>query len=140
MAGYGARLAAFLVDALIAVVLPIVGLFGLVGIALSQQETSGAASGWPFLISLPIILWCEFVYLPYTWAHSGASLGMRLLRLRVVSDRDGGPVSTRQAVLRLLGWWVSVAVWGLPFAYILIDQRRRGVHDLIAGTVVVKTP
>ncbi len=40
--------------------------------------------------------------------------------------------------LRMLGMYVSSAVFYLGFIWILVDKRRRGFHDLIAGTVVVK--
>jgi uncharacterized RDD family membrane protein YckC len=56
----------------------------------------------------------------------------------VVRDVDGGPLSIGQAVIRLIGYWVSSAVLYLGFIWVLIDKRRRGWHDLIAGTVVVK--
>ena len=58
--------------------------------------------------------------------------------LRVVRDTDGGTVSGGQALLRLVGFWVSGAVFYLGFIWIFIDQRHRGWHDLIASTVVVK--
>jgi uncharacterized RDD family membrane protein YckC len=63
---------------------------------------------------------------------------MRLFRLRVVRDADGGPISGGQAILRLIGFWVSSFVLYLGFIWILIDSRRRGWHDLIAGTVVIE--
>jgi uncharacterized RDD family membrane protein YckC len=63
---------------------------------------------------------------------------MRMMGLKVVRDVDGGPLSTGQAIIRLIGYWVSSAVLYLGFIWVLIDKRRRGWHDLIAGTVVVK--
>ena len=58
--------------------------------------------------------------------------------LRVVMDKDGGPVTLGPAVLRLIGYWIDSLVFYLGFIWILIDSRRRGWHDLIAGTVVVQ--
>ena len=43
-------------------------------------------------------------------------------------------------ILRMIGYWVSGAVFYLGYIWIFIDKRKRGWHDLIAGTVVVKTP
>ena len=56
---------------------------------------------------------------------------MRPFHLRVVRDRDGGPVGGGQALLRLVGYWISQAVFYLGFAWILIDSRRRGWADLL---------
>jgi uncharacterized RDD family membrane protein YckC len=42
------------------------------------------------------------------------------------------------AILRLIGYWVSGAVFYIGFIWIFVDKRRRGWMDLIASTVVVK--
>ena len=60
--------------------------------------------------------------------------------LFVVRDVDGGPISGGQALLRLVGYWVSGLVFYLGFIWVFVDKRRRGWHDLIAGTVVVQRP
>jgi uncharacterized RDD family membrane protein YckC len=77
-------------------------------------------------------------YFPWFWVRDGATPGMKMQNLRVVRDADGGPLSVGQAILRLIGYWVSGAVFYLGFIWIFIDKRRRGWHDLIAGTVVIK--
>jgi uncharacterized RDD family membrane protein YckC len=79
-----------------------------------------------------------FVYFPYYWQKSGQTPGMKMLSIKVVRDRDGGPVSWGQAILRLLGYWVSGFVFYLGYIWIFIDKRKRGWHDLIAGTIVVE--
>ena len=63
---------------------------------------------------------------------------MKMMGIRVVRDRDGGPVTGGQAILRLIGYWVSGFVFYLGYIWIFIDKRKRGWHDLIAGTVVVE--
>ncbi len=63
---------------------------------------------------------------------------MRLLHIRVVRDVDGGPISWGSAILRLIGYWVNSAVFYIGFIWIFVDKRRRGWHDLIAGTVVIE--
>jgi uncharacterized RDD family membrane protein YckC len=80
----------------------------------------------------------SFLYFPFFWARGGQTPGMRVFRLRVVRDADGGPIGWGPAILRLIGFWVSSAVFYLGFIWIFIDKRRRGWHDLIAGTVVIE--
>ena len=81
----------------------------------------------------------SLVYWPYFWVKSGQTPGMKIAGgLRVVMDKDGGPVTLGPAVLRLIGYWIDGLVFYLGFIWILIDGRRRGWHDLIAGTVVVQ--
>ena len=59
--------------------------------------------------------------------------------IRVVPDRDGGPVGSGAAILRLVGFWISGAVFNLGYVWVLIDVRRRGWHDLLAGTCVISS-
>jgi uncharacterized RDD family membrane protein YckC len=63
---------------------------------------------------------------------------MRLFGIRVVHDSDGTAIGWGTAVLRLLGYWVSGFFFSLGYIWMFFDSRRRGWHDLIAGTVVVK--
>ena len=93
-----------------------------------------AVFGVFFLVSLLITL----AYFPLSWARSGQTPGMRLFGLYVVRDSDGGKITMGQAVLRVIGLWVAAIPFLLGFIWIFIDARRRGWHDLIAGTVVVE--
>ena len=99
----------------------------------------GAAIGGSLLF-IVLVLVLSFAYFPWFWARGGATPGMRMFRLRVVRDRDGGPVTGGQALLRLLGYVVNSFVLYIGFIWIFVDQRRRGWHDLIAGTVVIEEP
>ena len=58
---------------------------------------------------------------------------MKMFDLMVVRDIDGGPISGGQAILRLVGYWVSGFVLYLGYIWVFVDKRRRGWHDLIAG-------
>ena len=79
----------------------------------------------------------NLVYFPWFWARGGQTPGMRLMAIRVVRDADGGPVSLGAAILRLIGYWINNLTFYIGFAWILVDKRRRGWHDLLAGTCVV---
>jgi uncharacterized RDD family membrane protein YckC len=129
-AGPGARLVAYIVDVIVVSIVVIVLSF--LGVALAVTI--------PPLAVLPIvaIIVIPLVYFPYYWSNSGQTPGMKMMGIRVVRDRDGGPVAGGQAILRLLGYWVSGVVFYLGYIWIFIDKRKRGWHDLIAGTVVVE--
>ena len=142
-APHGPRLLAYLIDVLI--VGAVVALLA-IALAIPMAAIAGAAPVetmsapmWLF-VSLIVIsaLAVSFGYFPWFWARSGSTPGMRMTGLKVVRDTDGGSLSAGQALLRLVGYWISAAVMYLGFAWILIDERRRGWHDLIAGTVVIK--
>jgi uncharacterized RDD family membrane protein YckC len=142
-AGHGARLIAYIIDAVIIgvvlTVLFIVITIVFVGAAASGGDDAAAAAaigGIGLMVLITILL--SLAYFPYFWWRGGSTPGMRLFRLRVVRDADGGPISGGQAVLRLLGYWVNQVALYIGFAWILVDKRRRGWHDLIAGTVVIE--
>ena len=77
-----------------------------------------------------------FIYFAYSWAASGRTAGMALVGVRVVRD-DGTDASARRAVVRTLAFPLSFLFLGLGFVGILLGDRRRTLHDVIAGTAVI---
>jgi uncharacterized RDD family membrane protein YckC len=138
-APHAGRLIAYIVDGfLIGILITIVWVvLGVIGGGLIAADSVGAAGG-VFTLAVVLSILIYLVYFPYFWARSGQTPGMRIFRLRVVRDADGGPISGGSAVLRLVGYWISAAVFYLGFIWILVDKRRRGWHDLLAGTCVIE--
>ena len=62
---------------------------------------------------------------------------MRPWRLRVIAD-DGGPATTARLWLRYAVATLSLLAAGLGFVPALFDARRRALHDVVAGTMLVK--
>ena len=77
-----------------------------------------------------------FVHFPYRWAASGRTAGMALFGVRVVTD-DSTDASGRRAVVRTLALPLSFLFLGLGFAGIMLGDRRRALHDVIAATAVI---
>ena len=129
--GAGERLVAYLVDSLLISAACIV--IGLVGLLL-------ALVAWPVAIVICLVGWLVvgLGYFPYFWVRTGQTPGLRMFGMRVVRDRDGGPIGTGAALLRLFGLYVIDGILYLGFIWIFIDKRKRCWHDLLAGTVVVK--
>lgn len=71
-------------------------------------------------------------------APGSATIGMRLLNIRVVSTTDGKEPTPLQAVIQIVAFYGSVA---LTASFVLIialfNPRRRTLHDILAGTVVI---
>jgi uncharacterized RDD family membrane protein YckC len=70
------------------------------------------------------------------WRVTGQRPGLRLMRLRVV-DEHGSPHGLGRSILRLVGLFLAIAPLFAGFLPVLFDRRRRGLHDFLAGTVVV---
>ena len=136
--GFGERLLAYIVDALIVgFVVGLVAAFGGISLGLGIAGDSGLAVVTGIFILIVAVI-VSVGYFPWFWVRDGQTPGLRLLGLRVVRDVDGGPITGMQALLRLIGYWISGAVFYLGYIWILIDKRKRGWHDLIAGTVVIR--
>jgi uncharacterized RDD family membrane protein YckC len=142
-AGYAERLVAYLLDGLIVsvILLAFVLIFGgaaaaVGGVPRSNSLSPGATAFG--LVGVLVVIVVPIAYFPFFWARSGQTPGMRPFGIRVVRDADGGRLTTGGAILRLLGMWVSALVLYIGFVWVFIDRRRRGWHDLIGGTVVIK--
>ncbi|MDA8238198.1 MAG: RDD family protein [Chloroflexi bacterium] len=152
-AGNGARLGAYLLDVILIgaivslfVVLLAVPLAGdALRIAIVDPGRFQDPATWTelggsivlFVAGTTIISLLALLYFPFFWARGGQTPGMRVAGIRVVNDRDGSRIGWGAAILRLIGYWISGAVFYLGFIWILVDARRRGWHDLIAGTCVI---
>lgn len=139
-ASAGSRLLAYIADGILLAVV-YTGLWLLGGLlfmgASSASNGSGLLVGGGLVFFLALVL-LGLLYFPWFWARGGQTPGMRALRIRVVRDRDGGPVTWGSAFLRLIGYWINGMVLYIGFIWIFVDKRKRGWHDLIAGTVVIQ--
>jgi uncharacterized RDD family membrane protein YckC len=76
-------------------------------------------------------------YLVTFWTLAGQTPGMRFLGLRLLADGSPG-VSLPVALRRLAAIPLAVLPLGAGFLTILVPPRRRGLHDRLAGTNVVR--
>ena len=119
--GFGPRLGAFALDALLVFVVagPLVALF------------TGRA-GAPFLFVLVPALAAVFC-----WHRYGATPGKIAFSARIVDARSGGRPSPGRLAVRAIAYIISAAPLFLGFAWIAIDRRKQAWHDKIAGTRVI---
>jgi uncharacterized RDD family membrane protein YckC len=75
-------------------------------------------------------------YFVVFWWTTGQTPGDRLMQIRVCRP-DGGSVGPARSLLRLGGMMLAAIPLGAGFLPILFDDRRRGLQDMLAGTVVV---
>ncbi len=83
------------------------------------------------------VVWLCWVFLYFVvfWTLTGQTPGARLLGIRVISA-NGERIRIRQAALRFGGMVLAAIPLGAGFLPVLVDDRRRGLHDRIAHTVV----
>lgn len=70
---------------------------------------------------------------------SGRTLGKWMTGLRI-ERRDGEPLSFGRALVRhLAGYPLTLLTFGVGFLFAAFDSQGRALHDLLAGTVVVRS-
>jgi len=78
-----------------------------------------------------------FLYFFLFTALRGQTFGKHLMRVRVI-DAYGERPSLWRALVRTLAYVPSLVLLGLGFLWIGFDREKRGLHDWIADTYVVK--
>jgi uncharacterized RDD family membrane protein YckC len=76
------------------------------------------------------------VYFATFWSGAGQTPGMRLLRLRLWGP-GGEPPSLWRSLVRVVGTAIAIIPFFAGYLPVLFDDRRRGLPDFLAGTVVV---
>jgi uncharacterized RDD family membrane protein YckC len=90
------------------------------------------------LLQVVVGLGYAWFFLPYCWIKFGASPGKKMMKLRVVpEDNPNGRIDVSTAVLRMVGYFVSGVLFGLPYL-IILGGERKGLQDIISKSLVIK--
>ena len=73
------------------------------------------------------------------WSIKSATPGKMVFGLKIVDAKTGNKPSLGQFVGRYFAAFLSAIPFLLGFLWVAWDKRKQGFHDLLAGTVVVKT-
>ena len=153
-AGLGRRIVAFIVDLILillldAVAVAFLGLFrGLQNLyffavrhasvdSLTTEGTSAALFGSiiaAYGIVIIVIPW--LYYAGFESSRSQATPGKLLMRI-VVTDLDGNKPSFARVTLRHFAKFISTLIIFLGFLMIGLTSKRQGLHDKIAGCLVL---
>jgi uncharacterized RDD family membrane protein YckC len=137
--GLVTRAIAFAIDgAVVNVVAIVVG--GVIALCLSVLSVPDAVTAVLLALGGAAYIAWTIGYFVVFWSTTGQTPGSRLMRIRVCRADDGGIVRPGTAALRVVYLTLAAIPLFAGFLTILIDDRRRGVHDMLAGTVVVETP
>ncbi len=133
-AGLVTRALALTIDAIVILVLymSVVGAFALVSSLVGELRPQWLVGvllggGWGLASGTYFVLF---------WSAAGQTPGMRLLDLRVRTAAGGVP-SVGRSIVRLVGLVLSIVPLFAGFVPVLFDERRRGLADFLARTVVL---
>jgi uncharacterized RDD family membrane protein YckC len=126
-AGFWIRFVAIFIDGII------VGIVNSALAAILSLNTNGR-SGLQVLLGL--------VYYVYFWSSNspwpGQTIGSKLLNIRVVRT-NGSDLTISQALIRYVGFVISVLCLLIGLIWAAFDPNKQGWHDKIADTYVIKT-
>ena len=130
--GFWIRLVAYIIDAIL---LSIVGtvvamVFGVSLTTMDWEHYDPTIN----LVSL-VISWLYFALLESS--ERGATVGKMAMGLRVVTS-DGQRLSFLNATGRYFAKILSAIILCIGFIMIGFTDKKRGLHDMIAGTLVIK--
>ncbi|MFN0089404.1 MAG: RDD family protein [Acidimicrobiales bacterium] len=158
-ASFGKRLGAAVIDALILSVPMTIVLVGalipLVIIPASNCETTTnfdgttstdcSGSGGAIAVGVAIVgvlylaaIVAQALYYVLPIARTGQTFGKRLMKIKVIDERTGGPIGRSRSFVRYLVLaFASGAVCYLGYLWMLWDARKRTWHDMAANSIVV---
>jgi uncharacterized RDD family membrane protein YckC len=79
----------------------------------------------------------SLAYHVVSWGHGGQTPGKIMVGVQVVR-KDGQELGYKRAFLRWVGYLLALLPLGLGLMLVLFHPRKRGLHDLVAGTCVVR--
>ena len=128
------RCGAFLIDYILLISIPVLSLIigkllGTDPAKILNNEITNA--GWLIMILFGLT---DFVILPL---FTGQSLGKMLTGLKIVKLNGTAPSFAGLIVRHLLGYPLSLLIFGIGFFLPVLNEKGRALHDFIAGTVVV---
>jgi uncharacterized RDD family membrane protein YckC len=131
--GFWPRLGATLIDSILIAVLTFPVLTMIYGSAYwnSNELIKGPAD---FVISwlLPAVA------IIWLWIETGQTPGKMAIGARIVDSKTGRDITIDKAVIRYLGYFVSMIVLFVGYIWVGFDPKKQGWHDHMAGTVVIR--
>jgi uncharacterized RDD family membrane protein YckC len=136
--GFTRRLLATVYDGLLLVFLTflVACAFGIIGLFVQMYNPNEPLPMDRIIILSSLVL--SALYYIGMWATSGQTIGKTATGMRIVSV-DGSRLTWGKAIIRYLGYIISGVLLSLGFLWIVFDPRRQGLHDKLAGTLVVES-
>ncbi|WP_409422752.1 RDD family protein [Pseudaeromonas sp. ZJS20] len=140
-AGFWWRVLASLIDGILSqivsflVALPMGFILGVAMAAVADSDAIEAVGGLLGALVGMLVQWLWYT-LPESSSWQG-SLGKKLLGIKV-TDEQGQRIGFGRANARYWGKIVSTLTLGIGFLMVAFTRRKQGLHDIIAGTLLVR--
>jgi uncharacterized RDD family membrane protein YckC len=134
LASWGQRLAAYLIDSLLAVA--VLAACAILAALLGQVSNAlgGIVFGLAYVAMFAFVLWQLVVQ-----GQTGATIGKRTLGLRLLRERDGQVIGPWLSIARQILHIVDSMPFMLGYLWPLWDPKRQTFADKIVKTVVIRS-
>ena len=96
----------------------------------SQPQTS---LKWELLFEMSVLV----VTVMFWRKWKGATPGKKFVHIKIVDAKTFEDIDNKQAITRSFGYIISTLALLIGFIMVAFRKDKRGLHDLLAGTVVV---
>jgi len=80
------------------------------------------------ILTVSIIFWRRW---------QGATPGKKFVHIKIVDAKTYKDIDNKQAITRSFGYIISTFTFLIGFIMVAFRKDKRGLHDLLAGTVVI---
>jgi len=88
---------------------------------------------WELLFEVAVLL----LTMVFWRRWRGATPGKKFVHIKIVDAKSFQDIDNKQAITRSFGYIVSTMLLLIGFIMVAFRKDKRGLHDLLAGTVVV---
>ena len=99
--------------------------------ALNNQPTTSIK--WELLFEVSVLI----ITMIFWRRFKGATPGKKFVHIKIVDAKTFEDITNKQAITRSIGYIVSTLTLLIGFFMVGFRADKRGLHDLLAGTVVI---
>ena len=141
--GVAIRFVALLIDAIILGIISYILIFLFAASAITVDPSTGAVSIGPaYYAAIVLGILIELLYFTLLLGRYGQSVGMMVVKIKVVREADSGPITYGAAFIRTILLYIDEIPYAIPFLLgaILIwtSDKKQRLGDRVAHTVVLK--
>jgi uncharacterized RDD family membrane protein YckC len=133
-APFALRCGAFLIDYILIVSLVVLGTLFARMLGGGARAAGTSAETGAIVLAIVVTL-LNFGVLP---GLTGLTLGKWAAGLRIKRVDEGNPGIGRALLRHFIGYPLSLVTFGIGFLLAITTVQGRGLHDMIAGTIVVR--